>query len=160
MHPLTIIIISAAAGFVLMDIVLNVRILFSCRRQIKWLKESNELLTQKNLELGSSCTDRAREVKHLRNELAEEKKKLDDCLNTGIATNDKLMRTIRERIEATAAFAETEKALKKALAEKNKAENELYEIQNKLKSAHNHISVLRAEIIKLNRQLNQTKRRG
>lgn len=102
MHLLTIIIISAAAGFVLMDIVLNVIILFSCRRQIKWLKESNELLTQKNLGLGISCTDRARELEQLRNELAEAKKQLDDCLNTGIATNDKQMETISERNEATA----------------------------------------------------------
>lgn len=32
--------------------------------------------------------------------------------------------------------------------------------RDKLKSAHDHISVLRAEIVKLNRQLNQRKRRG
>ena len=36
----------------------------------------------------------------------------------------------------------------------------LADTKDKLKSAHDHISVLRAEIVKLNRQLNQTKRRG
>ena len=37
---------------------------------------------------------------------------------------------------------------------------EVDEAQAKLKSAYEHISVLRVEIVKLNRQLNQTKRRG
>lgn len=41
-----------------------------------------------------------------------------------------------------------------------KREQELDATKDKLKSAHDHISVLRAEIVKLNRQLNQRKRRG
>lgn len=44
--------------------------------------------------------------------------------------------------------------------EQSKNAEELRDTKDKLKSAHDHISVLRAEIVKLNRQLNQRKRRG
>lgn len=59
-------------------------------------------------------------------------KQLDTCLNRGIEQNDKII----------------------------KLEKEHSDTKDKLKSAHDHISVLRAEIVKLNRQLNQRKRRG
>lgn len=63
---------------------------------------------------------------------ADLEKQLDTCLNRGIEQNDKII----------------------------KLEKEHSDTKDKLKSAHDHISVLRAEIVKLNRQLNQRKRRG
>ena len=146
MHPLTIIIISAAAGFVLADIVLNVIVIFSCRRQIKWLKESNELLTQKNLALGISCTDQARELKHLRNERNE--------ATAALAAKDKQITELTNQLVKATDDRDRTVGVINNLSRENR------ENRAKLKSAHDHISVLRVEIIKLNRQLNQTKRRG
>lgn len=56
-----------------------------------------------------------------------------------------------------AAYQQREKMLREGSL---KREQDLDDTKDKLKSAHDHISVLRAEIVKLNRQLNQRKRRG
>lgn len=89
-------------------------------------------LCKENADLNQENTHLQAVNAGLHRKKADLEKQLDTCLNRGIERNDKII----------------------------KLEKELRDTKDKLKSAHDHISVLRAEIVKLNRQLNQRKRRG
>lgn len=89
-------------------------------------------LCDENAELLATNTHLQAVNAGLHRKKADLERQLDTCLNRGIAQNDKII----------------------------KLEKEHSDTKDKLKSAHDHISVLRAEIVKLNRQLNQRKRRG
>ena len=89
-------------------------------------------LCKENADLNQENTHLQAVNAGLHRKKADLEKQLDTCLNRGIERNDKII----------------------------KLEKEHRDTKDKLKSAHDHIPVLRAEIVKLNRQLNQRKRRG
>ena len=106
------------------------------RRRLRWSEKAYKLLLDKYAALGATALKEKQQLQAVNAGLHREKAdleiQLDTCLNRGIEQNDAII----------------------------KLEKEHSDTKDKLKSAHNHISVLRAEIVKLNRQLNQRKRRG